>query len=192
MPRRRRHRDAPRELTLQLGSLAELFAPPRLDEHGGGANLVSGVERLVIHLQSLPFEHHPRIVVLVPSRDLSHDTEERVRASLARYCDERAEYLRRTREVQVRDGISALGIGLPLLLGGLLLIEAIRRGGFPDVVTSYFGDGLILVLAWVAVWYPLDALLYYGRSAHRERHAVERLRELEVIVRAADGPVTDG
>jgi hypothetical protein len=192
MSRRRRLRDAPPELTLRLASTAELFSPPRLDQHGGTANLVSGVERLVTQLRSLPVEHRPRVVLSVPSDELTDDAAARVRGSIARYCDERSEDLRQSRAAQVRDGIDALWIGLPILFVGLVLIEAIRRSGPPDVITSFFADGLILVLAWVAVWYPLDTLLYYGRSARQELRAVEQLRELEVVLQAGDRPVNDG
>jgi len=192
MSRRRRLRDAPRELTLRLDSAAELFAPPRLDEHGGTANLASGVERLVTRLRPLPNEHRPRIVVVVPAHEATDGAEARARASIARYCDARSEELRLAREAQVRDGLDALWIGLPVLFVGLFLIEAIRRFATADVITNFFADGLILVLAWVAVWYPLDTLLYYGRSGRQELRAVERLRELEVVLQAGDRPVSDG
>jgi hypothetical protein len=192
MARRRRLRDAPRELTLQLDSVAELFAPPRLDDHGGTASLASGIERLVTRLRSLPDEHRPRVVVVVPAHEVTDGAEAQTRASIARFCDARSEELRLEREAQVRDGREALWIGLPILFLGLFLIEAIRRFATADVLTNFFADGLLLVLAWVAVWYPLDTLLYYGRSGRQERRAVERLRRLEVVLRAAERPVPEG
>jgi hypothetical protein len=44
---------------------------------------------------------------------------------------------------------------------------------------------LLLVLAWVAVWYPLDMIFYYGRPLNRGRHIVRTLRDAEIVVRAS-------
>ena len=169
---------------MRVGTLAELFAPPKLDEWGGSANLASGVERLVHELQATRVAEPRRAVVVVADGELGADVDTRVRGSIVRYCDSRREELRHARGAQVREGIGALGIGLPVLLVGLILIEAIRQGGLPGLIERFFGDGLVLVIAWVAVWYPLDVLLYYGRAMERERHALGALREMEIVVRA--------
>ena len=184
-PRRRRSA-APDEVTLRIDTLAELFAPPALDEWGGSANLASGIERLVNQLQATRIDEPRRAVVVVAEGEIGAGVEERVRGSIVRYCDARSEELRHTRGAQVRNGIGALGIGLPVLLVGLILIEGIRQGGLPGVIERFFGDGLVLVIAWVAVWYPLDVLLYYGRAMARERHALAVLREMEIVVRSDD------
>ena len=74
-------------------------------------------------------------------------------------------------------------IGIPLLLVGILLSELFRRSGAPDLVTAFVADGLLLVVAWVALWYPLDTLVYYGRPLSREIRVLRAMQHMEVVVR---------
>ena len=102
-----------------------------------------------------------------------------------RHCELRAEELRHDRSAQRRDGVGALAIGLPVLLGCLVLGEALRATGIAGWVKSFVADGLLLVLAWVAVWYPLDMIFYYGRPLNRDRHVPAHVGNAEIIVRAS-------
>ncbi len=129
------------------------------------------------------------MVVVLPANEVNPSVEDRVRRSIARYCDLRRDQLRHSRGAQIHDGLGALAIGLPVLFGGLALITVFHETSLPSAVETFFADGLILVIAWVAVWYPLDTLLYYGRSIERERHVLGALREMELVLRsAADVP----
>ena len=47
----------------------------------------------------------------------------------------------------------------------------------PEVVADHLG----WVLGWVGLWYPLDQFLFYPLAYGRERRALERLRDAEVI-----------
>jgi hypothetical protein len=44
-------------------------------------------------------------------------------------------------------------------------------------------DGLLIVLVWVALWYPFDALFWYGRPLTQELRALRRLERGTVTVR---------
>jgi hypothetical protein len=180
----------PREVLIRLGALRELFTPPVLDEWGGSANLISGVEQLVLELQATLNEGPHRIVIEVPEREIEPGVEDHLRASVRRYCELRSEQLRHTRGAQVRDGLGALAIGLPVLFGGLVAITALHESSLPSAIETFFADGLLLVIAWVAVWYPLDTLFYYGRSLNRERHVLSELQKMDLVVRPAGSTPT--
>ena len=173
------------DASLRLDRLAELFSAPVLDEWGGTGHLHSGIERVVVDLEGTLEVGHVRLTIEVPAEEIEEGTEERVRHGIARYCELRAEELRHDRAAQRRDGVGALAIGLPVLLGCLVLGEALRATGLAGWVKSFFADGLLLVLAWVAVWYPLDMIFYYGRPLNRGRHVLHTLRDAEIIVRAS-------
>jgi hypothetical protein len=174
------------DTTLQLDSLAELFSAPVLDEWGGTGNLHSGIEGVVVELESTLDVGQVRLTIEVPAGEIEDDTQERVRLGIVRYCELRGEELRHERGAQRRDGIGALAIGLPVLFGCLVLGEALRATGLVDWLKSFVADGLLLVLAWVAVWYPLDMIFYYGRSLNRGRHVLHTLRDAEIIVCASE------
>lgn len=177
----------PRDVLIRLGALGELFAPPALDQWGGSANLISGVEQLVLELQATLNEGQHRVVIEVPEREIAPGVEDQIRESVRRYCQIRSEQLRHTRGAQVRDGLGALAIGLPVLFGGLVAITAVHESSLPTAIETFFADGLLLVIAWVAIWYPLDTLFYYGRTLNRERHVLSELQKMELVVRPDGG-----
>jgi hypothetical protein len=188
MPLRRRRRPSwdVHDATLRLDSVAELFSAPVLDEWGGTGHLHSGIERVVGDLAGTLDVGHVRLTIEVPAEEIEDDTEERVRQGIARYCELRGEELRHDRAAQRRDGVGALAIGLPVLLACLVIGEALRATDIAGWLKSFFADGLFLVLAWVAVWYPLDMIFYYGRPLNRGRHVLHTLRDAEIIVRASE------
>ena len=64
--------------------------------------------------------------------------------------------------------------------------ERVLSTGLPYVVRDFFGNGLFIVVAWVALWYPIDLLFYYGRSYRMERNVLRTMQEMEIRVRAGD------
>ena len=45
---------------------------------------------------------------------------------------------------------------------------------------------LFIVVAWVALWYPLDTLIYSGRPYRMQKSVLRTMQEMEITVRAAD------
>jgi hypothetical protein len=55
----------------------------------------------------------------------------------------------------------------------------------PGILARFLDEGLIIA-GWVALWYPLDALLYQHWPLKRERRLYESLRETELKLEFAD------
>jgi hypothetical protein len=93
---------------------------------------------------------------------------------------ERAEYRRRR---TLRAGRFSLIVGTAVLLAALALSEAVSRmttGGLATILE----EGLTIV-GWVALWRPLDLLLFERWGLRREITLYQRLEEMEVeVVRA--------
>ena len=66
-----------------------------------------------------------------------------------------------------RVGLAALGVGLPILFVGLALYTLLHRTHATDFLRIHVGNGILLVTAWVGLWYPLDTLLHYDRPTDR-------------------------
>lgn len=79
----------------------------------------------------------------------------------------------------------AFRVGLPLLFAGLGLYTLLHRIGASALVKIYIANGLLLVTAWVGLWYPLDTLVHYGRPYKQELRALSRLRDAELVLRAS-------
>jgi hypothetical protein len=184
------------EVTLQLDRAAEMFTPPALDAFGGSADLRSGVERLVAELKVLRPRGTLRATIVLPAAEVGVDTRRELRDAVARYCHIRIRDLQNERAAMRYDGLSALAIGASMLIVVLLLSQGVRHSGLPEFLRTFFVDSVLLVIAWVALWYPLDTLLYYGRPHTHELEALRALARAEIVLLPADAavppPVTDG
>jgi len=132
-------------------------------------------EGLVEQVAVLPRSTPVRLEVDVRSGDLGR---ERIAAIVHHHfamLRERTEYrLTRTR----RAGQLSLFVGVLVLLGALgaaKLLSNITSGGFAVVVE----EGLTIV-GWVALWRPLDLLLFERWSLKREIALYRRLEAMEV------------
>lgn len=174
-------------LVVRLDRLRDLFGPPALDDFGGSADLTSGIERVVAELKSArPAAVH--LTILVPEAELTPGVEDRLTDSIRSYCTARIQEVEHRRGALRHDGLSALLLSVPLLLIAFALTAVVNQSGLPEFWRSYLGDGLLLVLSWVALWYPLDTLLWYGRPLKHEIQVLHALRRAPVTVRAADPP----
>jgi hypothetical protein len=82
-------------------------------------------------------------------------------------------------------GRSSLGIGIAFLVACMLLRELLRgfgTTGWLEVVE----EGL-LILGWVAMWRPIELLLYDWRPQRRMRLTHENLARMRVEIVFSDG-----
>ena len=77
-------------------------------------------------------------------------------------------------------------LSVPLLAVAVGIAAAVEHSGLPTFWQSFVGEGVLLVLAWVALWYPLDTLIWYGRPFAREIRVLRAMRNMDVAVRAID------
>lgn len=174
------------DVALHLDRWRDLFAPPALDEFGGSANLTSGVERLVAELVAARPVASVHATITVPRDEVTPDVERRVKASLERYCDARLADVEHERVALRHEGFGALVLSVPLLALALLLTAGVSHSGLPSFWRSFLGDGVLLVLAWVALWYPLDTLLWYGRPLAHECEVLRAMRGMDLTIHPAD------
>jgi hypothetical protein len=168
------------EVVLRLDRLEDLFGAPALPGFDGSADLVSGIERLVAKLQAQRDPTRRRPVVVVADRPVTETLDGELRAAVATYCDVRMDHVDDRRAALRHDGLRALWLGLPLLLLTVLVTAAVVHSGLPGFWRAFLA-GVLLVLAWVALWYPLDTLLWYGRPWHHERRVLGHLRGALVV-----------
>jgi hypothetical protein len=172
---------APSGVTLHLDRVDDLFSPPVFDGFGGSANLQSGIERLVAQLKAAA---HGGGEVTVVIRDTAGDPDlqDRLPRAIRSYAAMRVGELEHQRAAHRRDGLSSLLISLPAVAVLSLLSVLITKSDISEDWRTAI-DGLVIVLLWVALWYPLDALLWYGRPLTQELRVVRRLKAATVTVR---------
>jgi hypothetical protein len=164
---------------LELGSLGELFAGPAFDPLGGDAEEVPGLDRLANQLRPLP--RAPVCTRLsLPASERAPDLEERCRGALRAVLDRRLERNRNDARSLRKEGYATLWRGLVFLalclLGSRVMGEVTLLPGF---VERFIDEGLVIA-GWVALWYPLDVLLYQRWPLARERRLYENLRDMRL------------
>jgi len=166
-------------LELELGSLDELFCAPELDPLTGRVEELPGLERLANQLRPLPRAGVSTRIVL-PTSERVPDVEERCRSALRAVLDRRIERNRNDARSLRQEGYATLWRGLVFLalclLGSRLMGEITLLPGF---IERFIDEGLVIA-GWVALWYPLDVLLYQRWPLARERRLYENLRDMEL------------
>jgi hypothetical protein len=132
-----------------------------------------------------------QLTILVPEPELTPGVEGRLTDAIRRYSTARIQDLEHRRGALRHDGLSALLLGAPLLLVALVLTALVSHSSLPTFWRTFLGDGLLLVLAWVALWYPLDTLLWYGRPITHEIRVLHAMQRMPITVRAAESVSSD-
>jgi hypothetical protein len=179
-PQRYRIRDGRARIELTAREARQLFdnrdpAPFRERDLDEGA-----VEYVLGAAQEIP-RHLPLSLVVSlsappdPGLPDAHITE----AIRGHFTFARTQIVRRLRQ-HVRRGRIALGVGLVVLVGCLALAQlavATLDGPVRDVVR----EGLVIT-GWVAMWRPLDVLLYDWWPLVDERRHLDRVLAAEVVI----------
>jgi hypothetical protein len=172
------------EITLHLDDIRELFRAPEIDPFAGRSHAESGMDRMVLQLRARPRGAVRARIVLPPSQ-LAPDLESRCREALQHYCDTRIEQLMDQSVSLRREGYATLARGSVFLaaciLGAQLAAEPIH---LPAILARFLNEGFVIA-GWVALWYPLDALLYLRWPVHRDRQLYEVLKTMEMNIVAS-------
>ena len=169
-------------LSIELGSLEELFTAPEFNPLGGRAEELPGLERLANQLRPLPIAP-VRTCIVLPASERAPDLEQRCRAALRDVLDRRIERNRNDASSLRVEGRATLWRGL-LFLALCLLGSSLlgTTGMLPRYLEHYIDEGLIIA-GWVALWYPLDVLLYQRWPLRRELRLYENLRDMRLEFR---------
>jgi len=173
------------DIHLELSDPRELFDAPPLDPIGGQPHADTGVDRILNRIRPKP--HWPvRATVHLPAGARAPDLEARVRAGLQQYCDLRIGQIGHNIASLRQEGLATLWRGLLFLALCMLGSQLLGDPKFlPGILARFLDEGLIIA-GWVALWYPLDALLYQHWPLKRERRLYEQLRVMDLKLEFAD------
>jgi hypothetical protein len=166
-------------INLRLARPEDLFQTPDWDATSSQCRFEPGVEYCLSELRSRRSRAPVRLELEVPAQALEPETPARLRHALTAYCEERIGRNNRERRIARRDAYSALKIGLPVALVGLIIAVATAVSNSQEDLANLAG----WVLAWVGLWYPLDVILFSSVGPKRENAVLSRLLQAEVTVR---------
>jgi hypothetical protein len=165
---------------VRLGCLDDMFRTSEADVMSPERRFEPGIDYCLGELRSRRSRLPVCLELELPTPRPEPETLARFRQVLTRYCDDRIRRNNRERRVARRDAFSALKVGIPVAIVGLAIAVATAVAQTQDDFTLPNLAGW--VLAWVGLWYPLDALLFSSVVPKRENSALTRLRDANVVV----------
>jgi hypothetical protein len=167
------------DIHLELSDPRELFDAPRLDPIAGQPHADTGIERILNRIRPKP--HWPvRATLHLPAGVRTPDLEARLRAGLQQYCDLRIGQIGHNIASLRQEGVATLWRGVLFLALCMLGSQFLGEPKFlPGILARFLDEGLIIA-GWVALWYPLDALLYQHWPLKRERRLYEQIRGMDL------------
>ena len=174
----RAHQDDVDVVHLRLGSAEDLFQSGAADVLSPHYRFEPGFDTCISELRSRRSKLPVRLELELPAAQIAPETPARLSATLSRFCEDRIAHNDRQRRIARRDAYAALKIGIPLAFIGLAIAVATAVANEQDDLPNLAG----WVLAWVGLWYPLDALLFSGLAPKRENAVLDRLGQAEVVL----------
>jgi hypothetical protein len=171
-------KDRTLEARVQLVDVGHLFRasddPFHPDYDASGT-----LEQLAYDLYTRTSYRAVKLTLEVPATAATPDAAARLREGIGRYCERQIREYDRTRVGERSRAFLALGAALVALAIFVGINRAVRDDG--SFWTELFTEG-ITVAFWVAVWFPLDSLVF-GQWQHRlDTRIYDALRDMELTV----------
>ncbi|HRA74869.1 MAG TPA: hypothetical protein PLE12_01375 [Propionicimonas sp.] len=168
-------------VTLALGELADLFSDPVPDPLAGRFRTTSGIEDLVSRLDARS-AGPLHLEIGVERGAAGPDEAARAKRALEGCCAERIETLEVRRHQVERLGRKELAFGLVFLAACLAAASGLAAGTLgPDWLRDFFAEGLVIV-GWIALWHPVDMLLFERLPILRDQRVLRRIQSADVRV----------
>jgi hypothetical protein len=173
-------------VTLRYRDINELFRPPDVSpfsEEFREYSTTSGIEYIANELYANSSLKRVAATVLLPPDQIRPGLEQETRQAIRRYClamshemeqEERALRWRSWRALALAFValLIFIGVGEPLSSSRVFLLQLI-------------GDGMVIA-GWVAIWFPLDSLVFGVRYHHLDAEIYRRVMTMELTIRPID------
>ncbi len=126
-----------------------------------------------------------RVILWVEQSALS---EAEVATAFRKHFEYELERARRKLRVSMRTARTGLLVGLAVMLGLLATSEVLVMRLTAGDARRILHDGLVIV-SWVALWRPIELLLFDLWPVRERRALLERLRDAEVVLRVGSSEV---
>jgi hypothetical protein len=169
-------------VTLRYQAIGWLFRLPDITPFSEDFEVYSsnyGIEFIVNELRANSSLKRVETTILLPPEQITPDLEQRTSEAVRRYCRARSHALGQDARI-LRDRIKrsivlaivatvlSVGIGYPLSID-------------EDFVLSLLGN-ILYFFGWVAIWYPMDAIVFGRRDLQLDVNAYERVMEMQVSI----------
>ncbi|MGQ0571912.1 MAG: hypothetical protein ACT4P5_20600 [Armatimonadota bacterium] len=170
------------DMTLRLRTINHLFEAPDISPLSDDFQPYSskaGIDYVLGELYAHPSTDRINLTVLLPRESVTEDLQQRTQQAVRRFTDARAQHVQHDSNRIRSQATRALPVAL---LGLVVLIEAsVPLMESPLFLARAIGNGLS-VAGWVALWFPLDALIFQVWLAKQEQRAYRILQGTRISI----------
>ena len=171
-----------KKISVELNTIDELFLEPDFDPFDPDCRCDSGIADLYNQTQNTPRKEAVQIELILPEEAAQTRTQKEVEDAIKRYCDVKIAHSEREiteiRSQGVRDMGWASVISILLLLGAFLVTQLTF---LPEVIIYLLATGAGII-AWVALWPPLDSILYEWSPYRQTKLRYEQLKSGQLFL----------
>ncbi len=174
----------PGELTVHARKLGELFSEREFDPFTDDTNALWSIAQIA-QLPSL--SSNPggfRLRVLLPSEEVSPQTQTYVERAIARYCSHKIAEAAQQMAAWRRVAIGAFAWGLAFFAVSLLLTAGLEQAAFLPGAIRTLAIETLVIAGWVIMWQPMDTLIQGWLPIREQERAFRAIGSMRATVEA--------
>jgi hypothetical protein len=179
--------DLPTELTVRAPALRDLFADREFDPFADDAATLQSIPQITRFPNFAANLARMRLRVLLPSEDVSPQTQTQVERAIAHYCSHKLAELHFQMDEWRREALSTFLWGFGFFALSLLITAGIERAGLlPDAIRTLAVETLVIA-GWVIMWQPMDTLILGWLPIRKQERAFRAIAAMPTSVEVATG-----
>jgi hypothetical protein len=172
-------------VTLSYRDINGLFCRPDVSPFSADFHeysTTSGVEYIANELYANSSLKRVAATILLPPDQIRPGLEQETRQAIGRYCLARSHELEQEERALRWRAWRALVLAFVALLISVGLGKPLTNSGM--FILQLIGEGLA-VAVWVAIWFPLDTLVFGVRYQHLDAEIYRRVMAMELTIKPA-------
>ncbi len=138
-------------------------------------------EYIVDSVKEYPLKQKMRLIIFLPKKRKHKVSNEEIQSAIKFYFDYNTKILKIKLKDLLAHGRKSLAIGTLFLIFCLIASE-LSNLYLTGVISRIFAEGLMIV-GWVAMWKPLDLLLYEWWPITKEIAIRQKIKDMAVKVK---------
>ena len=179
-------RDPPTELTIHARELRELFSERAFDPFVNDGDALASIAQIARFPNVTSTLGKMRLRVLLPSEEVSPQTQTRVEQAIGRYCSHKIGEARLQMAGWRHGALSTFLWGLGFFALSLLLTAGLEHTEFlPDAIRTLAVETLVIA-GWVIMWQPMDTLILGWLPIRQQERTFRAIGSMRTTVEAAN------
>src|ERR671932_269364 len=166
-------------VTLEYTDINWLFDQPDVSPFSENFHEYStrpGIEHIYNELHANPSLKRVETTILLPPDQTTPALEQQTREAIRRYCLARSQEVGQDERALRWRSLGALAIALVLFVPYVIVEKPLQESEI--WLLNLIGEGMS-ILIWVALWFPLDALVFGVLSYHADSESYRRASEMQ-------------